>query len=224
MDRIRKQYIEEKGYNVVEMRESEWWNLYKTTKCVKEHLRESVPYKRPLREERLLEQIRSGKLFGYLQYEIEVPEELKMNFVNFSPIYKKTNLGRRDIGLLMKDYAEEKGLLCQPPKMLVSSFFLENGTLNTPLLLFYLDLGLECKKSYRFVDFNPVKYFNKIVQSGVNARREGYGNPNSSVVTETMKMTANSSYGYQIIYRSLHTFTKFLGDEKTHGAINTILL
>ena len=80
------------------MWECEWWNLYKTTTCVKQHLRESFPYKRPLREESLLEQIRSGKLFGYVQCDIEVPEELKEKFANFPPNFKNTNVGRRDIG------------------------------------------------------------------------------------------------------------------------------
>ena len=112
MDQMRKWYIKENGYNVVEMWECEWWNLYKTTTCVKEHLRESFPYKRPLREERLLEQIRSGKLFGYVQCDFEVPEELKKSFANLPPIFKNTNVGPHDIGLLMKDYAEKEGLLC----------------------------------------------------------------------------------------------------------------
>ena len=203
------------------MWECEWWNLYKTTTCVKQHLRESFPYKRPLREESLLEQIRSDKLFGYVQCDIEVPEELKWKFANFPPIFKNTNVGRHDIGSLMHDYAEREGLLSQPRKMLISSFFLENGTLITPLLLFCLDLGLVCKKVYRFVEYTPVKCFNKFVQSAVDARREGDENPNSSVVAETMKLLANSSYGYQIMDRSRHTVTKYLGDEKTHGAINT---
>ena len=64
MDQMRRQCIKEKGYKDVEMWECKWWNLYKTTTYVKEPLRESFPYKRPLREESLLEQIRSGKLFG----------------------------------------------------------------------------------------------------------------------------------------------------------------
>ena len=121
-------------------------------KNVKEQLRESFPYKRPLREESLLEQIRSGKLFGYVQCEIEVPEELKEKFAKFLPIFKNANVGRHDIGSLMQDYPAKQGLLCQPRKMLISSFFLENGTLNTHLLLFYSDLGLVCKKIYRFVE------------------------------------------------------------------------
>ena len=205
------------------MWEWEWWNLCKTTTCVKEHLRESFPYERPLSEKNLLEQIRSGKLFGYVQCDIEVSEELKKKFANFPPIFENTNVGRHDIRSLMQDYAEKGGLLCQPRKMLISSFFLENGTLITPLLLFYLELGLVCKKIYRFVEYTPVKCFNKFVQSAVDARREGDENPNSNVVAETMKFPANSSYGYQIMDRSRNTVTKNLNDEKTHGAINTKL-
>ena len=72
------------------------------------------------------------------------------------------------------------------------------------------------------MEYIPVICFNKFVQSAVNARREGDENPNISVVAETMKLLANSSYGYQIMDRSRHTVTKFLNDEKTHGAINTI--
>ena len=59
------------------------------------------------------------------------------------------------------------------------------------------------------------------MQSAVVARREEDENPNSSVVAETMKLLANSSYGYQIMDRSRHNVTKNLSDEKTHGAINT---
>ena len=59
-----------------------------------------------------------------------------------------------------------------------------------------------------------------MVQSVVNAGREGDENPLSGVVAETMKLLGNSSYGYQIMDRSRHTITKYLNDEKTHKAIN----
>ena len=136
VDQMRKKYIKEKGYNVVEMWECDWWNLFITTKYFKEHLRESFPYKRPLREERLLEQIRSGKFFGYVQCDIGVPEDLRKNFAIFPPIFDNTNKRRLDIGILMKDYAVKEGLLCQPQTMLISSYFPEKGTLITHLLLF----------------------------------------------------------------------------------------
>ena len=41
------------------------------------------------------------------------------------------------------------------------------------------------------------------------------------VVAETVKLLANSSYGYQIKDRSRHTVTKYPTDEKTHSAINS---
>ena len=162
-------------------------------------------------------------MFGYKQCDIEVPEDLKKKFANFPPVFKNTNVGRHDIGLLIKAYAEKEGLLCQPRKMLTSSYFFENGTLVTSLLLVYKDLGLVCKKIYRFVEYIPVKSFNKYVQSALSARRVGDENPSSNVVAETMKLLAKSSYGYQIMDRSRHAVIKCLSDEKTNGAINTKL-
>ena len=121
----------------------------------------------------------------------------------------------------MKEYAEKEGIMPQSRRMLISSFILTNGTIITPLLLFYLQLGIVCKMIHRFVQYTPRKCFANFVQSGVDARRQGDENRNSSVVAETMKLLANSSYGYQIIDRSLHTVTKYLTDGKTHSAINS---
>ena len=70
------------------------------------------------------------------------------------------------------------------------------------------------------MQYTPMERFNNFAQSAVNARREGDENPNSSIVAETMKLPANSSYGYQIINRRQHTVTKYLSDGKTHRAIN----
>ena len=119
----------------------------------------------------------------------------------------------------MKEYAEKEGLMSQTRRMLISSFHLKNGTIITPLLLYYLHLGHESTNIHPFVQYTPKKHFSSFVPSAVNARRPGEENPNSSVVAETMKFLANSSYGYQIIDRSRHTVTKFLNNENTHSAI-----
>ena len=174
----------------------------------------------PLREERRLQIIKCGSLFGYVQCDIELLENLREAFANFPPIFKNLDAGRDDIGSFIKEFAEKEGLLTQLRRMIISSFFLENGPIITPLLLFYLDLGLVCKKIYRCVQYTPTKCFNFFDHSAVNARREGDENPKCSVVAETMKILANSSYRYQIMDRSQHTVTKYRSDEKTHGAIN----
>ena len=76
--------------------------------------------------------------------------------------------------------------MSQPRKMLISSITLQKGTLITPLLLFYLQLGLVVTKIHQFVEYTPKEGFNSFVQSAVDARTQGDENPNSSVVAETM--------------------------------------
>ena len=223
LDELRRGYIQEKSFTVIEMWECEWWRLYKTTTKVKLHIRENFPYKRSLTEQQLLEGIKKGNLFGYVQCDIEVPENLRQNFANFPPVFKSFLVSKNDIGDLMKTYAEEEGIISQPRKMLISSFTLQNGTLITPPLLFYLQLGLVVTKIHRFVECTPRKCFNSFVQAAVDARRKGDENANSSVVAGRMKLLPNSSYGYQIIDRSRHTVTKYFSNEKTHAAINSKL-
>ena len=170
--------------------------------------------------EGLLQRIKDENLFGHLQCDIEVPEHLREIFANFPLIFENTNVSREDIGPLMKEYAGKNQYLTQIRRMLISSFHLKNGTLITPLFLFYLQKGLVCTKISCFVEYTPLACFNSFVQSAVNARLEGDKNSNSTVMAETMKLLANSSYGYQIMDRSRHTVTKYLNNEKTHSAMN----
>ena len=67
----------------------------------------------------------------------------------------------------MKEYAVENNLLKQPRRMLISTVRLENGAIITPLINFYIRLGLT---------------------SLVDVRSGGEENPDSNVVAETMKL------------------------------------
>ena len=72
----------------------------------------------------------------------------------------------------------------------------------------------------RFFEYTPVNCFNNFVQPTVNARCQGDMNPSSSVVAETVKLLANSSYGYYLMDCSRHSVRRYMDDEKTHAAIN----
>ena len=79
-DEMRRVYIQQKGYQIVEMWECDWWSLYKTDASVENHLRENFPYKRFLSEEQLLQGIIDGQLFCWVQCDIEVPDHLQSFF------------------------------------------------------------------------------------------------------------------------------------------------
>ena len=197
LDELRQGYIQEKGFTVIGMWKCGWWRLYKTTTSVKLHIGENFPYRRSLAEHQLLEEIKKGNQFGYVQRNIEVPENLRANFANFHLIFRNTLVSKNYIGDLMKTNAEEESIMSQPRKMLISSSILQNGTLITPLLLFYQQLGLVVTKIHHFVEYTPKKRSNSFVQAAADARRTSDENPNSRVVAETRKVLANSSYGFQ---------------------------
>ena len=221
MDALRRSYLREKNYSIIEMWESQWKLQMRENHEIKTFVRSTFPYKRPLSFENLLSRIRKGELFGYVQSGLRVPEKLREKFQSFPPSFKNILVSRSDIGDFMEKNAEENKLMTQPRRMLISSFHLINGTIITPLLNFYSDFGLECDRIYRFVQYTPMKCFNSIVQSAVDARRKGDENPHSSVVAATTKLLANSSYGYQIMDRSRYSVTKYLIDEKAHKAISS---
>ena len=109
LDELRKQCIQEKDYNVIEMYECDWWKKYKTDNIVKQHLRESFPYKMPLREKRLLEVIKSGSLFVYVQCVIEVPENIKL-LPTFHPSSRRLMLVMMTFFRLPKNVPRKKDL------------------------------------------------------------------------------------------------------------------
>ena len=104
-DDLRRDYLRNKGYKVVEIWECNWWETVKGDESVKTHVRNNFPFKPPLTQESLLTKIREDKLFGYVR--------------------------RADIGDYMRGYAIDNSLLKQPQRMLISSIKLENGTVIT---------------------------------------------------------------------------------------------
>ena len=88
-DQKRKEYIQQKGYKIIEMWECKRWEFYQADATVENHLRVSFSYQRPLIEERLMQEIKSGRLFGYVQCDLKVPEHLKAYFANFPQFSKK---------------------------------------------------------------------------------------------------------------------------------------
>ena len=141
MDEIRKQYINEKGYNVVEPLECEWWKLSLTDVSVKEHLRESFPNKPPLHLDRLLDKIQPGTLFGYVQCDIKVPENVRVHLQNCRHFLRVQTYLDKMLDQYCRTIAEKKRIMTQLRQLLISSFELTRRRDNTPLLLFYLELG-----------------------------------------------------------------------------------
>ena len=125
-------------------------------------------------------------------FNLIVPDNLQRALANFPSIFQNIIFARDDIGTLMIEYEEKEGHLTHARTLLITSCFVEIGTINTPLLLCYPGLRMLSKKNYRFVQHTQMKCFNGFVPSAVNARGE---NSNSGAVAQTRRLLANSSIG-----------------------------
>ena len=88
MDELRKNYIREKGDTIEEMWECSWWDQFKNNVEVKNHVRTHFPFKKLLSASSLVQNIRNETLFGYVQFNLSVPDELKQYF-SISHLFSK---------------------------------------------------------------------------------------------------------------------------------------
>ena len=71
--------------------------------------KESFQHKRQLRQDHLIDKIRSGTIFYYVQCDIKLFEHLRDQIAIFPLKFKNTNVYRQDIGPPMHEYAEKEG-------------------------------------------------------------------------------------------------------------------
>ena len=136
-----------------------------------------------------------GTLFGMVECDVRVPDNLREYFAEMQPIFKNTTVTRDDIGSFMQQYAEEHDIMSTPRRMLVGSYRGEKILLATPLLRWYLAHGLVVDRVYQIIEYEPKPCFQNFGDSVSAARRAGDADLDKSIVADTMKLLGNSAYG-----------------------------
>ena len=201
------QYIQDNGYGVKQMWECDWDRLKKEDPAVKAFVKSR---QRPcdgqfkMSEETILEAVMNDRMFGALEVDVEVPDQLRGKFAEMPPIFKNAEVSREDIGDHMKRYAEENGIMNQKRKSLIGSMFGQKILLITPLLKWYVQHGLKVTKIHQVVEYTPTACFREFGEKISDARRAGDADPDKKIVAETMKLKGNSSYGKTVTNKERH--------------------
>ena len=95
--------------------------------------------KKYLTQDQIIQYIRDGRLFGFVECDIEVPEALKEYFSEITPIFKNVDVCLDDIGEVMQEYAKERSIKDIPRRLLIRSYFGKKIRLSTPLLKWYIE-------------------------------------------------------------------------------------
>ncbi|KXJ16371.1 hypothetical protein AC249_AIPGENE6507 [Exaiptasia diaphana] len=218
-------YIRNEGYNLVEMKECEWRRMKRTDPEIQRFLENKfnrpLDHRRTLTTNEIVNAVKDGSLFGVVEVDIEVPDDLKPNFSEMCPIFKNTEISREDIGEFMKEFAEEEDIMPRPRRSLIGSYFGKKILLATPLLKWYLEQGLVVTRIYQVVEYTPKACFKPFGEAVSDARRAGDADPNKAIIPDTMKLVGNSSYGKTITDQERHREIKFCSDTKASRLVNT---
>ena len=121
----------------------------------------------------LKEDILNDKLFGFIQVDIETPEDLKEYFSEMTPIFKNAAINFEDIGEYMQNFHTENNIKFQKGNKLIGSYFGKEILLYTPLLKWYLQHGLKITAFHVGIEYTSVKCFQKFADEVSDARRAG---------------------------------------------------
>ena len=166
-------------------------------------------------EAEIIQNVLNNKLFGFFQVDIEVPEQLREHFSEFSPLFVISEVPEYQILQHMKDYKINTGRkMIKNNKKLLGVMKAEKILLYSPLLKWYLNHGLQVTKIHRYISYTsgrPFKWFPEEVSS---ARRAADQDKNKKQLGDTAKLKGNSFYGKMIENLEKHMNTKFTTNEK----------
>ena len=124
----------------------------------------------------LIKDILNEKLFGFVEVDIKVANELYDKFSEMSPIFKNivSDSTKKDIiGDHMFNYCQSNHIPLHKSKKLIGSMFGEKILIYTPLLKWYLEHGLIITKFYEAVEYEKNVCFKELGETIADARRAG---------------------------------------------------
>ena len=195
---------------VVEMWECDW-----------KRERDPLPRQKwNMTQQQIIAAVVDGTLFGMVECDVRVPDNLHEYFAEMQPVFKNTTVTRDDIGPFMRQYAEEHDIMSTPRRMLVGSFHGIKLLLATPLLRWYLAHGLVVDRVNQVVSYEPNPCFQRFGESVSAARRAGDADTDRAIIGDTMKLLGNSAYGKTVTNVDRHHDVKYCTEVGTSRPIS----
>ena len=208
---------------VIELWECEWKEMRRDPTIIK-CMDAAFPRRRHARwtmtSQQILSGVRAGTVFGMIECDICVPEELREHFAEMQPVFKNTRLTLDDLGPFMRQYAEELNIMTTPRRMLVGSYHGDKILLATPLFLWYLDHGLEVMHVYQVIEYDPIPCFLRFGDAVCTARCEGDVHSHKTIIADTMKLLENSGYGKTITNVDRHRDVNYWTEKAASLKVN----
>lgn len=216
-------YIRSLGYELKVIYECEWDEMKKDPEVfdiIKDVVQKpTTSSTHGMTCDEILTAIKKGKLFGFAQVSMHVPENRKLYFADLPPFFKNVNVTRKDVGAFMESVCENRGELKHSRKQLISSYFCKETLLHTEMIQWLLKKGCECTEILRVIEYTRVKCFGDKVLESAQLRREADLDPTKKPFGDAIKLCITSVYGKTAENKMKQTRTKIVPQNKIHRAI-----
>ena len=139
----------------------------------------------------ILKGIKDGTLFGYIVADVATPPEVfeKIKWINFPPVIQRQDIDECHLSEYMKSRVKAENVKL-PRTTVVQSYNGQQSLLFSPLVAFYLKLGLVVSNITLFIQFEPhivlEEFVNKITEGRIAAIES-----NNSSLGRAFKDTGN---------------------------------
>ena len=170
-------YLRNHGELVV-MRECVWNKQFRTIQCDTPFLPGIL--QKWSKEKQLLEGIKEGEFFGFAVCDVVCPDDVyeKIKSINFPPVIQRGIIDEDLLSPYMSERCKARNYKL-PQKTLIQTYNATQILLYTPVIQFYLELGLEIKNISKFIQYKPTKplepFVQKIVEGRIKAAEDGNG-------------------------------------------------
>ena len=200
----KKAYLEEHGYRVLFIWECQMDDLLKENPELREQVRDMKPeflrkHRKGVSMETILDAVRDETFYGFLVVDITTPSHLRELMDTFPPIFSNTNVNMSDLGSVMRDYANDRGIKIENRRLLLSGLEAKEIMLSSRLLAFYLSLGLEVTRIYQTISFVKSYPFATFVDEVTKHRKAAQRDPNRKMVGEIYKLLGKCHHTHDIV-------------------------
>ena len=140
-----------------------------------------VVNKKPFDQKRIAKfskDVLKGKVFGFAQVDIEVPDELYDKFSEMPPLFAVQEILDCDIPEEMKIYKEKTGRkTVKGTKKLLGVMKAKKILLYTPVIEWHLQHGLRLTAVHQLIEYEPGMSFSCFPEEAANARCEADKDP-----------------------------------------------
>ena len=177
-----------------------------------------VVNKKPFDQKRIVKfsnDVLKGKVFGFAQVDIEVPDKLYDKFIEMSPLFVAQEITDRDIPEEMKIYKEKTGRkTVKGTKKLLGVMKTKKILLYTPLIEWYLQHGLRLTAVHQLIEYEPGMPFSWFPEELTNARHKTDKDSLKKQLGNVAKLKGKCFYAKMIEDKGRHKRITFTFEER----------